>query len=740
MFNSLKIKTAGTIFIVLLFLTGMVLIFSSLNINNNINAISTSWNSFQKNYSARGRLLNMLRSEMGFGGMIHQFKNYILRRDLKYVVRAQARMGGMLASIREYETLDLNVQEMKALGVIRESIDAYSLALKKAVELSKNNISSEKLDKIIKIDDSRTFRALDVLLQASVNHNSNKKVVNKTQLITLLNVELGYGGLIHEFKNYVLRGDQRQLPKVRKHLTQARDILFRYNKTGINENETRAISDIISVIDAYKAGLVKAEDLTSKNIRGEKIDSLVKVNDAPALEGIVTLKKAIVNYNKTEEEQVDRLLISASSLVSISMWITITIIIFLVLLSMLLIHYKIVKPLYKMTRSMKSLANNELDTEIPDSGKSTELGAMATALQVFKDNVIRAEKLAEEKQKEERIKEERQNFVEVSTGQLNKVIDAVAKGDLTQRAEITGEDTDELVQMGINLNRMIESLNDITVEINDATANTASSLTEVQSALTAQSSSATEQAAAVSETMSTLEEIKATSNQTLDKVSSLGEIAEQSRKESEHGLLIIDETVSGMELINQKVEAIAASILELSKKNQQIGEITSVVEGLAHQSKMLALNASIEAAKAGEAGQGFAVVAEEIRNLANQSTESTAQVKAILQDIQSFTEKTVMVTEEGTKQVSKGVVQVESAGTTMATLNEVVKQASISSQQIIAVVRQEAVGINQINIAMKDISTSTNNMVSAVRQTEKAMVDLNDIADALKNKVSIYHI
>lgn len=228
-----------------------------------------------------------------------------------------------------------------------------------------------------------------------------------------------------------------------------------------------------------------------------------------------------------------------------------------------------------------------------------------------------------------------------------------------------------------------------------------------------QASAASEQEAAVTETMSTLEEITATTGQTIQKSNALGEVSTRTREEGQRGQEVLRQAVDAMALVRQKVGTIAEMNLALSEQTKQIGEITQVVSKLAQESKMLALNASIEAAKAGEVGKGFAVVATAVRSLAEQSEEATIQVQKILGDIRNATDRAVMATEEGAKQVDLGVRLVEQSGETIAILNDVIREAETASLQIVGAVRQEGAAIEQIAMAMSDIRKATAQFVNA---------------------------
>jgi len=314
----------------------------------------------------------------------------------------------------------------------------------------------------------------------------------------------------------------------------------------------------------------------------------------------------------------------------------------------------------------------------------------------------------------------------------------VSAGDLRQRLDIGTDDV--MAKLGTDLNTMTEGLSTMTKQISEASHHMVSTIEEVRRSVEVQSSGATEQAASINEITSSLEEIEKSSAQTMEKAKKLGESAEHTREKGQQGLEAVEESIRGMKSVREKVQSIAQTILELSHQTQQVGEITAVVNNLAQQSKMLALNASIEAAKAGEAGKGFAVVAMEVKNLAEQSEESTALVRKILENIRYATDKAVMMTEEGTKGVDEGTKLVENTGEMVRALNDVIQETTIASQQIEAAVRQESIGIEQIATGMSEINQVTGSFIESVKQTTDAIESLAITAKHLKKYVDIYQI
>ena len=332
-------------------------------------------------------------------------------------------------------------------------------------------------------------------------------------------------------------------------------------------------------------------------------------------------------------------------------------------------------------------------------------------------------------------------FVRYALTPIEKMAQAaaqIASGDLRQ--EVSAASADEVGQLGLAFNDMLKSIRGMISQMRDASENIESSTNEILSAATQQSAGASEQAASISQTGATVKEINQTAAQTAEKANSVIDIAQRSEEISVVGQKAVEESIAGIEELRGQVEAIAENIIELSERMQQIGEIIPTVNDLAEQSNLLALNASIEAAKAGEQGKGFAVVAVEMRNLAEQSKQATAQVRTILSDIQRATRAAVAVTEEGSRKAETSVELANSSGENIRRLAEVIKESSLAAKQIAALANQQSVGIEQISAAMTNIKHSTSEAVSGTKQIERALQDLKSLSDKLGRIVSPYEM
>ncbi|MBI5238334.1 MAG: methyl-accepting chemotaxis protein [Deltaproteobacteria bacterium] len=322
---------------------------------------------------------------------------------------------------------------------------------------------------------------------------------------------------------------------------------------------------------------------------------------------------------------------------------------------------------------------------------------------------------------------------------ISAVAEKVSSGDLTVKAPVENR-PDEVGVLSQTFKTMVERLLKQTRDIMEAVNVLASSSNEI-AATTAQLASGSEQTSvAVTETTTTVEEVKQTASVSSQKAKHVSELAQDAVQVSQTGTKLVKETIDGISHIREQMEYIAETIVKLSEHNQSIGDIIASVDDLAEQSNLLAVNASIEAAKAGEHGKGFIVVAQEIKSLAEQSKQATKQVRTILNDIQKSSTTAVMATEKGSKAVEATVKQSSDTGVAIQELSRSIAEASQAVMQIAASNQQQLVGMDQVAMAMTNIKQATAQNAASTKQVEVTVRNLQDLGQRLKKMVEHYRV
>ncbi|MEI6206899.1 MAG: methyl-accepting chemotaxis protein [Desulfuromonadales bacterium] len=319
---------------------------------------------------------------------------------------------------------------------------------------------------------------------------------------------------------------------------------------------------------------------------------------------------------------------------------------------------------------------------------------------------------------------------------MSKIAESISANNLS----VTCEPLSERDSLGNAFNAMIANLLAMVREIREASKLVSGATARIAS-LTAQlATSTSETAAAVSETSTSLEEIKTTAQLVNQKSSYVSECAKETAEVTESGRRNVAETIHGMNKIRQQMDFIAEGIVKLSEQSMAIGEIIESVSDIASQSNLLAVNASIEAAKAGEHGKGFAVVAQEVRSLAEQSKGATVQIKRILNDIQKSISTAVMATEQGGKTVESGVRQSAETESSIQIIEQGAVGTVQASAQIVASTSEQVVGLNQVAVAIDSIRSASDQIVTSTRQAEEATHDLNEMGKKLWHLVERFKV
>lgn len=560
--------------------------------------------------------------------------------------------------------------------------------------------------------------ALSILITIGVvSFNSTTKLIDSSDWVSHTHSVLNQlDGLVASMKDgetgqrgFVLTGEQRYLEPYQGASQTAEQTLKDLRRlTADNPNQQRRL-DALEPLVASKFAELK-ETIALRETKGFDAALRVVLTD----KGKITMDtiRKVVGEMETEENQLLQQRSGDEKARARGTKLTIifgTLLAFTCLsVAAVVITRNISTPLQRISNAAENIASGDLRVELPADDRADEVGVLT---RTFK------------------------RMIESLQGMAG-VAKRIAAGDMTVRVQPQSESD----VLGNAFATMVSNLQDVMREIRQGAEVLSASASEILATTTQVSGAATETATAVSETTVTVEEVKQTAQVSAKKASYVSETAQKSAEVSQIGTNAVAETIEEMNRIREQMGAIAESIVRLSEQSQQIGDIVATVNDLADQSNLLAVNAAIEAAKAGDQGKGFAVVAQEVRSLAEQSKQATAQVRTILTDVQKATSAAVMATEQGTKAVEAGAKQASQAGDAVQKLAASILEASQAATQIAVSSQQQLLGMDQVTSAMENIKEASTQNVAGTKQAQVAAQNLQELGLKLKQVVEQYKV
>ena len=315
---------------------------------------------------------------------------------------------------------------------------------------------------------------------------------------------------------------------------------------------------------------------------------------------------------------------------------------------------------------------------------------------------------------------------------------AEGEGDLTRRLD-TGR-TDEFGELSRWFNRFVDNIHAIISQVAGTTGQVSAAATQLQSTAE-QIATAAEEVACQSVTVATAsEEMSATSNDIAHNCSLASEFSGRANQTASGGALVVQETLHGMQNIAERVQESARTVESLGARSDQIGEIVGTIEDIADQTNLLALNAAIEAARAGEQGRGFAVVADEVRALADRTTRATKEIGGMIKAIQGETSGAVNSMENGVREVEKGMESSRKSGEALQQIVDAINEVSMQVHQIATAAEEQTAVTGEISSNIHQITDVVHDTARGAHDTAAAASQLSSLATDLQNMVGRFRL
>ncbi len=334
---------------------------------------------------------------------------------------------------------------------------------------------------------------------------------------------------------------------------------------------------------------------------------------------------------------------------------------------------------------------------------------------------------------------EREDYLARSTETILSAMELFAQGDLT--ANVTSErEGDDIAKLFIGFNQTVGNIKNIILQVKDAVEATASASTQISSSSEEMAAGAQEQTSQTAEVAAAMEQMSRTVIETANNATVSAEASREASDKANEGFVKISESKEGMNRIVSSTDTVGKNIFSLASKTEQIGEIAQVIDDIADQTNLLALNAAIEAARAGEHGRGFAVVADEVRKLAENTTKATKEIADKIRAIQAEAKEADVSMKEAGNAVKDGLKLNDEVGEVLSTILNNIDNVTSQISQVAAASEEQSATAEEVSTNIEAINNVANESAAGVQQIASASEDLNRLTENLSNLVEQFKL
>ncbi len=700
--------------------------------------------------------INKVVAALGYGGMVHSFKNAVIRGGTQPAEEARRKIGAVLAGLEDVAALD--TANRADVDTIIATMHEYEKNIGKAEFLRSVGTEAERVDAEVSVQDADALTALGAIV-ARVGHAPGPR--SKAQILSELRWIIGYGGAIHNFKNYVLRKDVKFANRAMESFAKAREEIADYRTRVITTDEAAALDTFGDVIDAYVAAIDKTKTLASQGATTDQIDQGIKISDGPAIAALGVLDRAILldveGMAGTLSTQLNQAkivsILVAGGVILLGVAISLTV--------GLALNRGAVRPARRISTAMEQLADGNTDVEFPDQNDQTEIGIIAGVADQFRETLrlnqkLRADSEAQAKQheamaeqqasllKEQKAMEEQRRLDSDALAQrkalqddlqerIATVVSAAIAGDFSARIDrsFDAEDLDQLAShfndLLSSVGRGVDAVAAVTHEMargdlsarmdgdfqgaflllqnsfNDALGEIARLVEEVLSNAVSIDGEASAIASASSDLSRRTETQAATLEETAAAVTHLAASVKMVADNSGEARNMAGRAGEVAGESGAVVEGAVAAMDRIVASSSKISKVTALIDDIAFQTNLLALNAGVEAARAGESGRGFAVVATEVRALAHRSSDAAKEINGLI------------ATSEG--EIGAGAEKISKAGDSIREIANYVTTLREAIDSVAAATSEQSMSLEEVTAAMNQLDSVTQQNVAMFEET-----------------------
>ncbi len=409
------------------------------------------------------------------------------------------------------------------------------------------------------------------------------------------------------------------------------------------------------------------------------------------------------------------------------------------------VNSSILRPVLDLNIAAKKISQGDLNVDLKTDTQD-EIGELVASFKLMADDIrnMNTQLLEEKKNVEEKViaavrdVEEQRIYLNDSVNKILAEMERFANGDLTVKLDAMNDD--EIGKLFNGFNLAVANIKNALISVTEAIDATASAGNQISSSTEEMAAGAQEQSSQTMEVAGSIEEITKTILESSRNAVTASEAAASAGQIARNGGKIVNETIEGMNRIADVVKKSADTVEALGKSSDQIGEIVQVINDIADQTNLLALNAAIEAARAGEQGRGFAVVADEVRKLAERTSKATKEIATMITQIQKDTKGAVISMQEGTREVEKGKELANKAGDSL-------RQIISGSEKVVEMVNQvahaseeQAEAAEKISRNIEGINNVTQESATGIQQVARASEDLSRLTTNLQELILKFNL